>query len=115
MNQKFKIKKTNGKYKSFPHFKYAIVLSYNNRPFSYLTRTEYRQFWFTLREWCWETWGPSKELDDWLDSLSLAGANPIAPMSHNLHWCWQNDKYATRIYLADEKDLNWFTLRWSNE
>lgn len=105
----FKIKKTNGKFKGYPYFKYVILIDYTAKPYSYNLRTERRQDWFLLREWCWETWGPSKEIDDWLDSYGLL---PGPAVSQNAQWAWQNDKYSTRIYLADEKELNWFKLRW---
>ena len=108
----FKITKANGKYKAYPNFRYVISIEYASKPVFQKSRTERRQEWFALREWCWETWGPSKEIDDWLSSDLAIWVSDVPAVSQNSHWSWQNDQYSTRIYLADEKELNWFKLRW---
>lgn len=105
----YKVTKLNRKYTGYEHFQYIVTVERppTNR-FSEIQ--EIKQEWFALREWCWETWGPSKEIEDWIRGTSFA---PDKLVSQNTHWCWQNDKYATRIYLTSDKELNWFTLRWS--
>jgi len=69
----------------------------------------YQKF-YEWRNWCWQTWGPSKELQHWLEDLR--NPNQLA-VSHNEQWCWQNDEYATRIYLRTDKELSIFLLKWS--
>ena len=53
------------------------------------------------REWCWQTWGPGRE-------LKFVDINSKDP------WCFMTDNYRTRIYLSDTKEVEWFTLRWSD-
>lgn len=69
-----------------------------------------RQTFHIWRAWCWNTWGPSKELHDWINDTKY-------PMTidacRNPQWCWQNDQYATRIYLRDDKELSQFLFQWS--
>lgn len=105
----YKVTKLNRKYTGYEHFQYIVTVERpkNNR---FLDFQEIKQEWFELREWCWTTWGPSKEIEDWLKATMI---DPTTHVSQNTHWCWQNDKYATRIYLTSDKELNWFTLRWS--
>jgi hypothetical protein len=52
-----------------------------------------------IREWCWEQWGPSCELEFW-----RAGNRPA--------WCWINDQNKMRIYFSTDKEYQWFLLRW---
>lgn len=56
------------------------------------------------RQWCWETWGPSCELEyRWRVGTS---ANP--------HWCWMSDTVGRiRIYFASEGEASHFALRWA--
>ena len=59
-----------------------------------------------VRAWCWQTWGPSKELDDWLKDSS-------SELIHNEHWCWKNDQYVyRRIYLREDAEFIVAKLRW---
>lgn len=107
-----KVVKTNGKYNSYPDFLYNITVEYGRRSPSRNESIIMKQDWFAVREWCWETWGPSKELEDWLIDRQLAINEMDKLVGHNVHWCWQNNQYASRIYLATDKELNWFKLRW---
>lgn len=66
------------------------------------------QYFHAWRAWCWETWGPSKEISDWLeDRLSRS-----IPANQNQSWSWQHDKFATRLYLRGDEELSLFKLRW---
>ena len=107
-----KVTKTNGKYNCYPEFKYAMSVDYSKRAPSRNEGILLKQEWFTVREWCWETWGASKELEDWLIDSHLAINEMDKLVGHNAHWCWQNNNYSTKIYLATDKELNWFKLRW---
>lgn len=85
---------------------------YVNRPRSgvmqRITLFEANQKFYEWRNWCWETWGPSKEITDWLEDQSNESA-----ISQNQHWSWQRDKFSTRIYLRNDEELTFFKLRWS--
>ena len=83
----YKVTKLNRKYTGYEHFQYIVTVERppTNR-FSEIQ--EIKQEWFALREWCWETWGPSKEIEDWIRGTSFA---PDKLVSQNTHWCWQND------------------------
>lgn len=59
------------------------------------------------REWCWTTWGPSKELDLWMEDRHRTTE------SQNPHWCWSNNQYHSRIYLRTDKELSQFLLKWT--
>ena len=93
---------------------YGIWTYYINKPRTgssivFGLHESYQKF-HEWRNWCWQTWGPSKELPSWLEDLR--NPNTIA-VSHNENWCWQNDQFATRIYLRTDKDLSLFLLKWS--
>ena len=96
--------KLDGRHTGFRHFAYYIPLKY--------TIDINDQIFYLYRNWCWETWGPSKELVYWLEDIR----HPmILPVSHNAHWAWQNDEYATRLYLRTEKELSIFLLKWGDQ
>ena len=52
------------------------------------------------RNWCWEQWGPSCELDFWYKHTP------------NEKWCWLVDQWRTRVYLRTEAEAQWFALKW---
>lgn len=54
-----------------------------------------------VRAWCWEQWGPSCELEYW---KQISNPNPA--------WCWITDEWRIRIYLASNKEAQWFLLKW---
>lgn len=107
-----KVKKANGKFNCYPHFMYVLTVDYKKKMSSRNENIILKQEWFEVREWCWETWGASKELDSWLTDRNLAINEMDKLVGHNAQWCWQNDTYSTRIYLATDKELNWYKLRW---
>jgi hypothetical protein len=56
------------------------------------------------RQWCWETWGPSCELD----YLYRIGDK------RNTRWCWMSDDNGRiRIYFATSNEASHFALRWA--
>jgi hypothetical protein len=65
-----------------------------------------RQFW-QWREWAWNTWGPSKEVE-WYSTADMFDGE----CSSNAHWCWQCDQWATRLFLRDDVEAELFMLRW---
>lgn len=54
-----------------------------------------------IRKWCWETWGPSCEYEFWQSSNTK-----------NPSWSWIIDDWRIRIYLATDKEIQWFHLKW---
>jgi hypothetical protein len=56
------------------------------------------------RQWCWETWGASCELEYYHKTGKL-----------NDRWCWMSDysNSRIRIYFASQKEASHFGLRWS--
>jgi hypothetical protein len=62
---------------------------------------------FEIRQWCWETWGPSREVDQY---SSIEGA---WQGDQNKSWSWINDQHRARIYLGTKDEATFFTLKWS--
>jgi hypothetical protein len=52
------------------------------------------------RNWCWEQWGPSSELEFWYKTKT------------NENWCWMVDQWRVRVYLRTEAEAQWFLLKW---
>lgn len=63
--------------------------------FYYKQSTQFRN----VREWCWQTWGPSAELR-------------FVTKEEDLKWAWITDNYRIRIYFKSEAEVNWYKLRW---
>lgn len=94
-----KVKKVDKRFKGNGSFKFYVDSpKYGDKNF------------FQVREWCWTTFGPSKEIEMWQDDVSRAR---ITNNSHNEKWAWQADPWTTRIYLKTDKEADWFTLKWS--
>ena len=58
------------------------------------------------RRWCVEQWGESVEYDLWESYEEFR--NPA--------WSWErgeyNKSYRCRLFLASEKEAQWFSLKW---
>ena len=54
-----------------------------------------------IRNWCWETFGPSDEVD-----------NGIACTPGRV-WSWQHTQYITRILLKSDAEATLFKLKWT--
>ena len=72
------------------------------------TYGEHREF-LERRNWCWEQWGPSEELEF---HVKGDGTNPA--------WCWiLENPYVysekMRIYFSTEKELSWYILKWGEQ
>ena len=75
-----------------------------------------------LRDWCWDTYGPSCDMKDYdfIHEVSLAQHNDNGG-NLNEHWCWSNEDYnptdskthkKRRIYLAEDAERTWLEMRW---
>lgn len=89
-----KINKVDGRYKGHGNFKYVASFS----------TSEISKF-CEVRAWVWDQWGASCEID----YLKYSG-KPF-----NTKWAWASNEEARRfrIYIATEKEYQWFLLRWS--
>lgn len=107
-------KKLDKRNSGYPIWKYYI-----NRPRSLFSNRvslfESNQRFYIWRAWCWETWGPSKELAAWIVDSQHTGIE--MPECQNEHWTWISDQYQyiNRIYLRSDEELSMFILRWSGD
>lgn len=85
-----KIKKLDRRMNGFGKFEYKVEYSRYN---------EHRKF-VDARNWCWDQWGPSCELEFWNSNINPA-------------WCWIVDNRQIKILLASTKETQWFSLKWS--
>lgn len=102
-----KIDKRNTAYSYFDFYcECGLDISIGQRP-------SFQKF-FLIREWCWNTWGSSKELHNWIDDQNALKYNPSMFILHsqNEHWSWGNENYKPRIYLRTEKELSLYLLKW---
>lgn len=85
----------------------ALWMYYVERPYTVPYQDAMKLF-YDWREWCWNQWGPSKELynfphDDLFDGRHCS----------NPHWCWLTDNNKRpRIYLRTDEEASMFTLKW---
>lgn len=63
----------------------------------------------TWREWCWQQWGASKELDEF-DHYDLFDGKS----SSNPYWCWlgNSPNHGRRIYFRTQAEATAFSLFW---
>lgn len=84
-----KIGKLDKRHNGHGKFKYYVNFSFNTL-----------QKFVEVRNWCWQTWGPSAELDT------------LKKISNVAKWSWICDQYNTRIYLNGDTEYQWFVLKW---
>lgn len=97
--KKYSIKELDGRYKGARVFKW--VLDFNSVWQDHNRRPNFQ----TIRNWCWETFGPGSELET---HLSLN--RPDIDMSDR--WCWKTDHDDLRIYFKSDNELSIYTLKW---
>ena len=61
-----------------------------------------------VRQWCWETFGPSVEVDIWRELGTI-------DEPRNERWAWDRNQYRTMVYLKSDAERNWFVMRWGVE
>ena len=88
-----KLKKIDRRMNGYGMFKYCVN-------FNYVTV----QNFCDIRKWCSEQWGASDDLE-FIEKIK----NP------NMAWCWVNDQYTMRIYIATDKEAQWFLLKWGDK
>lgn len=82
--------KLDARYTGFDKFKHYASFRYN----------EMEKF-VEVRQWCWETFGPSCEMQI---------HHKLSTPNHS--WSWILDDYRSRIYFATDKEYQWFLLKW---
>lgn len=96
-----KLQKLDARFAGFQHFQYRIKFHHT---------TKYAKF-IEIRNWCWETWGPSYERDILIE-MAYQDESFVRP------WSWNIASNRTRkfsepfIYLATDKELSIFNLKW---
>jgi hypothetical protein len=110
---KIKIRKTDKRFAGHEHMSYVVdvVSDFNHVPIIAGRGTSPRRLdrlkhFHEVRQWCVETWGMSCEREHYLTILETD------PTILNPHWCWHTEFYDVKIYLASEKEVMWFKLRW---
>jgi len=100
---KITVKKTDKRHTGADRFKYFVDIRGANYDEWKLTKEKF----FELRQWCWETWGPSREVDQY---SSIEGGYTE---DQNHAWSWINDQHRSRIYLGNKEEAAHFTLKWT--
>lgn len=110
---KTKITKLDRRYSGNEYFKYSLP-GPGNEYFNYMAVVKgfsggvnAIDHFRNLRQWCWETFGPSCELSEY--TILASNDKPV-----NERWCWVNETpyRCPRILIKNEEDRNWFVLRW---
>lgn len=98
-----KLTKLDGRHTGSKIWAYYVELSFK------IGDVTYRKVKFNeMREWCWDNWGPSKEMMEFDHTDLFDGVH-----SSNPHWCWLNDAHGRRrIYLRTDQEAEIFALRW---
>lgn len=95
-----KIKKLDRRMNGYGHFKYGVDFTKDWQSDSRFDK---------VRQWCWETFGPSVEYDIW-EELSSPRE------TRNDKWAWDRGQYNKSwrciIYLKSDQEANWLKLRW---
>ncbi len=100
---KINVKRTDRRHTGSYMFKYYVEVKNSN----YEERKLVKEKFFELRQWCWETWGPSREVDQYasIENAWTEDQNPA--------WAWINDQYRFRLYLCGKEEAAHFALKWS--
>lgn len=88
----YKVKKLTRQYSAYPDYKWLIECAVTDE-------LQNRRDLSAWREFCWQTWGPSREL------LWAKTSNP-QPV-----WAWDTEFRHRRIYLKSDAELTLFQLK----
>ena len=100
---KIEVRKTDKRHLANDRFKYYVDISTAD----WAERKLIMEKFFELRQWCWENWGPSREVTAYSD---IEGCW-LADQNHA--WSWVNDEHRARLYLCGKEEATYFALRWS--
>lgn len=110
MKSRIRLVKLDKRYAGYPTWAYFVekpyTVTYNySAPVNVNNPKELFLQW---RTWCWETWGPSKELQEYDYHDLFDGLN-----CSNAHWCWLHDVHRPpRLYFKTDADASAFALQW---
>jgi hypothetical protein len=69
------------------------------------------QKFLEIRQWCWQVWNASCELDNYLSAYRI-----LKQTRYNDHWAWADTDYprtkGSHIYLTGDQELAFFRLKW---
>jgi hypothetical protein len=103
---KLTIKKTDKRHTGQEYWQYIVIVEKDkNVSYGHQAITQKSQHLNLIREWCWQTYGSSCELDLWMSI-------PDQSTGKNEKWCWHTNFNNFKIYLRTEKEANWFKLKW---
>jgi hypothetical protein len=105
MKIKIAIKKTDKRMSGGDRFRYYVDIKLVGFPPG--SPNTINKF-FELRSWCWETWGPSREVDQY--HIKKEG---WYDQDLSTNWSWINDQHKVRLYLASDAEAALFMLKWS--
>lgn len=91
------------RYTGFPEFRYYVTPFRLYSDYTTVLPSERFQTW---RIWCWETWGPSCEVETAVDILARSAKTDIP-------WAWDTGKQYVRLYLRDDTALMWFQTKFA--
>lgn len=89
--------------KGFQTFEYVASIEYSTGE----TSSNLIEKYLEIRNWCWETFGPSCERDYY---ISLKRKN----MEVNEHWAWHTDHFGMSIYFVSDAGLGWMLLKFQD-
>lgn len=87
------VKKLTRQYNGFNHYKWLIECAGCDEV---LNRRNFADW----RDWCWATWGASRE-------LKWAITRPPVPV-----WAWDTEFRHKRLYFQSDAELTLFELKW---
>jgi hypothetical protein len=88
----YRVKQLTRQYNGFNHYKWLIQCGLRDETQNRLDLADWREF-------CWQTWGPSRE-------LLWAITRPPVPV-----WAWDTEFRHKRLYLKGDQELTLFELR----
>jgi hypothetical protein len=84
------LKKLDRRNKGYDNFKYMAIFNHKEK-----------EKFCQIRNWCWEQWGAGCEIDFFHTVTSRSN-----------EWSWLIDEFRMNIYIATDKEYQWFLLKW---
>lgn len=102
------LKKTDSRFAGYERFEYYIKIIPS-------WQEDQAEEFYKLRHWCWETFGPSRELQKTYEIYrsNRRNQNNIYTGDKNDAWSWVNDDHRCRLYLKGKDEAALFKLKWS--
>jgi hypothetical protein len=105
---KMKVKKLDRRFTGHNQWNYYVDFKQT------MVTEDAREWFFAVRVWCWEQWGPSREANSFYSSrLELFPSDHPEVLDKNENWSWIMDEYKYRIYLKGNNEASLFTLKWA--